>query len=190
MRVHVPRVGELAPDVLAGLGRGISLIRELISTGNGSESAKCSHGSPSGNDMTSGTGEGHERHERLTGRVLQPQHGAPVLHLAFQQRLDLSRPPPAAVDRRRRRVAHRPASVCRNSQAISSLVAWWARIALDDSARPSRSDCSVQRASSASLTASSVRPSPARRPVGVDELGEHPARELRPHAALPSRTPR
>ena len=39
---------------LLALAGGMSFIRELISTGNGSESAKCSHGSPSGNDITSG----------------------------------------------------------------------------------------------------------------------------------------
>jgi hypothetical protein len=39
---------------LLALAGGMSFIRALISTGNGSESAKCSHGSPSGKDITSG----------------------------------------------------------------------------------------------------------------------------------------
>ena len=39
---------------LLALAGGMSFIRELISTGNGSESAKCSHGSPSGKDIKSG----------------------------------------------------------------------------------------------------------------------------------------
>src|SRR5580658_8724111 len=42
---------------LLALAGEISFIRELTSTGNGSESAKCSHGSPSGNDITSGNRE-------------------------------------------------------------------------------------------------------------------------------------
>jgi hypothetical protein len=40
---------------------GISLIRELTSTGNGSESAKCSQGSESGKDMTSGNRENDKK---------------------------------------------------------------------------------------------------------------------------------
>jgi hypothetical protein len=54
MRVHVARVREPPADVFARLGRrnelhpGADLHRER------QESAKCSHGSPSGKDITSG----------------------------------------------------------------------------------------------------------------------------------------
>ena len=49
VRVHVPGVRKPAARRPCWPSPGgISLIRELTSTGNGSESAKCSHGSPSG----------------------------------------------------------------------------------------------------------------------------------------------
>ena len=150
----------LRPTSLLALAGGISLIRELISTGNGSESAKCSHGSPSGNDMTSGNREkdtnatndspaGCSSRSMVRPFSTWPSSSASISPVPHRRRWTADGGGSPTV----------PASVCRNSQAISSLVACWARIALDDSARPSRSDCSVQRASSASLTASSVRPS-------------------------------
>src|SRR5262249_32588111 len=102
----------LRPTSLLALAGGISLIRELISTGNGSESEKCSHGSPSGNDMTSGNREkdrnatndspaGCSRRSMVRPFSTWPSSSAsisPVPH----------RHPRRGGDRRRGRPAHRP----------------------------------------------------------------------------------
>ena len=56
------------PTSLLALAGEMSFIRELISTGNGSESAKCSQGSPSGKLITSGNRENDKNaaHETLS----------------------------------------------------------------------------------------------------------------------------
>jgi hypothetical protein len=78
-----------------------------------------------------------------------------------------------------------PTIACWNSQAISSLVACRAASALPDSAQPSRSVCSVQRAIYEEGTASSFRPiacSPAR--YAEKNCDKIPPHKLRPHAPL------
>ena len=138
----------------------MNFIRELTSTGNGSESAKCSHGSPSGKLITSGNRENDKNaaHDSPSGC----SRCSTVLPLCTCPSSSASISPAPQV---RRRTAEgggspaEPASACRNSQAISSAVACLAPSALAASARPSRSDCSLHRAISLAPTASSASPS-------------------------------
>jgi hypothetical protein len=147
------------PTSLLALAGGISFIRELTSTGNGSESAKCSHGSPSGNDITSGNREkdrnaaydepaGCSRHSRLRPLCTCPSSSDSISPAPQVRRLAADGAGSPSV----------PRSVCRNSQAISSELAGLAASALEPSARPNRSACSVHLAISAAGTASSSRP--------------------------------
>jgi len=138
----------------------MSLIRELTSTGNGSESAKCSHGSPSGKLITSGNRENDKNatHDSPSGCSRRNS----VLPLCTCPSSSASISPAPQVRRRTADGAGSPIvcdSACRNSQAISVLVACRARSALPARDRPSRSACSVQRAISELEIASSLMPS-------------------------------
>ena len=95
---------------------------ELTSTGNGSESAKCSHGSPSGKDMTSGNRENDRNAANDSPAGCSSRSSVrPLCTWPSSSVLDLARPPPAAPHRRRRADRRAvPISVCRNSQATSS----------------------------------------------------------------------
>ena len=144
---------------MLALAGEMNFIRELTSTGNGSESAKCSHGSPSGKLITSGNRENDKNaaHDSPSGC----SRCSSVLPLCTCPSSSASISPAPQVRRRTAEAGGSPAvpaSACRNSQAISSLVACRARSALPASERPSRSACSVHRAISAPGTASSFSP--------------------------------
>ena len=105
VRVHVPGVGEPAADVLAGPGRrdqlhpqaGLDRERQRVGVVQPRLALREVH------DVREPR-EGQERGPRLARRMLQPQHRPAVVHLAFQQRLDLARAPGPAAGRRRRRL--------------------------------------------------------------------------------------
>ena len=139
----------------------MSFIRELISTGNGSESAKCSQGSPSGKDITSGKRAKEmkaaydspdicSRHSKVRPLWICPSKSMSISPEPHLLRLVADGSGSSAV----------AISVCLNSQATSPEVACRAASALAFSARPSRSADSVHLAISGVPTASSSSPSP------------------------------
>ncbi len=146
---------------LLAFAGGMSFIRELISTGNGSESAKCSQGSPSGNDIKSGKRANEMKAAYDSPDICSRHSRVRPLWICPSKRVSISPTP-----HRRRLVADgngSPAvcmSVCWTSQPISPDVACLAASALAFSARPSRSAESVHLVISAGPTASSSRPSP------------------------------
>ncbi len=186
VRVHVPGVRKPAADVLAGLGRryqphpqaGLDRERQRVAVVQPGLALGEVHdvGEP---------GEGQERRVRLPGRMLQPQQRTPVVHLAFEQRLDLPRAPPAAPRRRRRwladgagqRVPEQPGDVIGSGMAGGE-------------------GAGAQRAAQPLGLLGPPRDLARRHglvgeaqgflagPVGADELGEHPSRQLGAHAAL------
>ena len=177
---------------LLAFAGGISRIRELTSTGNGSESAKCSHGSPSGKAITSGNRE----KDRYAAYESPPpcSSWSSVRPLCTCPSKSPSISPAPQV---RRLVAdgggspREPIRACRSSHASSSEVACRAASALAARARPTRSAWSVHLVVSADPTASSSMPS-LRSPLWYSEMNwdSTPPDSWARMPRWPSRTPR
>ena len=106
VRVHVPGVRQPAADVLARLGRRDQLHPQADLDRERERVGIVQPGLALGEVHDVGeAGEGQERGERLPRWLLKPQQGPPVVHLAFQQRLDLAGSPLPPLGGRRPRVA-------------------------------------------------------------------------------------
>ena len=131
-------------------------------------------------------GEGQEGLERLPLGMLEVQQRAPVVHLAFVEGLDLPGPPPAAPDRGRARVAR--GTHQRVPDQPGDLVA--RGVPRGQGAGPQGPAQPLGMIGPAADLRGADRliveaHRLLTRPVGAEELGQHPAAQLGAHAALP-----
>ena len=186
VRIHVPGVRELAPHVFARLRRGDQLHPRADLHGERKRIRVVQPGLAvrEGHDIGE-AGEGQVRRERLPLGMFQAQQRPPVVHLPFQEGLDLPRAPGAAAYRRRARITHgahqgvaeQPRDLVRAGVPRGERAGGQGAAEPLGLIRPAGDLAGRHRlvVEAHHLLA---------RPVGVDELGEDPAGELGAHASL------